>query len=216
MDDGLIDGKSCHGAIPESLVAEPDIALVPIMIDSSKWGDYRSCLTSGSGKCVVNSISLKEGEKTFLQQANWSNAMGLLIVMALMKWGEADIYERRIVIAKRSYDLLVDKVQFPAEDIIFDLNIFPVATGMEEHRRNAIDFIEGTRWVRQNLPHCSVSGGVSNVFFSFRGNDVVREAMHSAFCTMPFRRVWIWELWIRPCWRYTMPFQRICWSMWKM
>ena len=182
MDDGLIDGKAAMVQFLNLLVAEPDIARVPIMIDSSKWEIIEAALQVVQGKCVVNSISLKEGEKTFLQQAKLIKRYGAaLIVMAFDEVGQADTYERRIAIAKRSYDLLVDKVQFPAEDIIFDLNIFPVATGMEEHRRNAIDFIEGTRWVRQNLPHCSVSGGVSNVSFSFRGNDVVREAMHSAF-----------------------------------
>ncbi len=182
MDDGLIDGRAAMVKFLNLIVAEPDISRVPIMIDSSKWEIIEAGLQVVQGKCVVNSISLKEGEEEFLRQAKLIRRYGAaVIVMAFDETGQADNYERRIEIAKRSYDLLVKKVNFPPEDIIFDLNIFPVATGMDEHRRNAIDFIEGTRWVKENLPHCSVSGGVSNVSFSFRGNDVVREAMHSVF-----------------------------------
>ena len=139
-------------------------------------------LQVAQGKCVVNSISLKEGEEEFIKHAKAIKRYGAaVIVMAFDEVGQADNYARRIEIAKRSYDVLVNRVKFPPEDIIFDLNIFPVATGMDEHRKNAIDFIEATRWVRTNLPYCSVSGGVSNVSFSFRGNNVVREAMHSVF-----------------------------------
>ncbi len=182
MDDGLIDGKQAMVKFLNLIVAEPDIARVPIMIDSSKWEIIEAGLQVVQGKCVVNSISLKEGEEEFLRQANLIRRYGAaVIVMAFDEVGQADNLERRIEIAKRSYDILTEKVKFPPEDIIFDLNIFPVATGMEEHRRNAVDFIEGTRWVRTHLPHCSVSGGVSNVSFSFRGNDIVREAMHSVF-----------------------------------
>ena len=182
MDDGLIDGKTAMVEFLNLIVAEPDIARVPIMIDSSKWEIIEAGLQVVQGKCVVNSISLKEGEEEFLRQAKLIRRYGAaVIVMAFDETGQADTFDRRIEIAERSYNLLVEKVRFPPEDIIFDLNIFPVATGMEEHRRNAIDFIEGTRWVKENLPHCSVSGGVSNVSFSFRGNDVVREAMHSVF-----------------------------------
>ena len=182
MDDGLIDGKKAMVKFLSLVVAEPDIARVPIMIDSSKWEILEAGLQTVQGKCVVNSISLKEGEEEFIRQARLIRRYGAaVIVMAFDEVGQADNYERRIEIAKRSYDILVNKVQFPAEDIIFDLNIFPVATGMEEHKRNAVDFIEATRWVRENLPHCSVSGGVSNVSFSFRGNNRVREAMHSVF-----------------------------------
>ncbi len=182
MDDGLIDGKDAMVKFLNLVVAEPDISRVPIMIDSSKWEIIEAGLQVVQGKCVVNSISLKEGEATFLQQAKLIKRYGAaVIVMAFDEVGQADNLDRRIEIAKRSYDLLVNEIHFPPEDIIFDLNIFPVATGMDEHRRNAIDFIEGTRWVRANLPYCSVSGGVSNVSFSFRGNDVVREAMHSVF-----------------------------------
>ncbi len=182
MDDGLIDGKKAMVKFLNLIVAEPDIARVPIMIDSSKWEILEAGLQVVQGKCVVNSISLKEGEQQFLHQATLIKRYGAaVIVMAFDEVGQADNYERRIEIAQRSYTLLVKKVGFAPEDIIFDLNIFPVATGMDEHKRNALDFIEATKWVRENLPHCSVSGGVSNVSFSFRGNNPVREAMHSVF-----------------------------------
>ncbi|EDM45742.1 methionine synthase I [unidentified eubacterium SCB49] len=182
MDDGLIDGKEAMVTFLNLVIAEPDIARVPIMIDSSKWEIIEAGLQVVQGKCVVNSISLKEGEAAFIHQAKLIKRYGAaVIIMAFDEVGQADNYERRCEIAKRSYSLLVDQVNFPPEDIIFDLNIFPVATGMVEHRKNAIDFIEATRWVKQNLPHCSVSGGVSNVSFSFRGNNTVREAMHSVF-----------------------------------
>ena len=182
MDDGLIEGKEAMVKFLNLVVAEPDIARVPIMIDSSKWEIIEAGLQVVQGKCVVNSISLKEGEEEFITHAKKIKRYGAaVIVMAFDEVGQADNYERRIEIAKRSYDILVNKVNFPPEDIIFDLNIFPVGTGMDEHRKNAIDFIEGTRWVKENLPHCSVSGGVSNVSFSFRGNNPVREAMHSVF-----------------------------------
>lgn len=182
MDDGLIEGKEAMVKFLNLVVAEPDIARVPIMIDSSKWEIIEAGLQVVQGKCVVNSISLKEGEEEFIDHAKKIRRYGAaVIVMAFDETGQADNYERRIEIAKRSYDILVNKVKFPPEDIIFDLNIFPVGTGMDEHKRNAIDFIEGTRWVKENLPHCSVSGGVSNVSFSFRGNNPVREAMHSVF-----------------------------------
>lgn len=182
FDDGLLDGKYCMVKFLNLIASEPDIARIPIMIDSSKWEILEAGLQVVQGKCVVNSISLKEGEKEFIRQAKTIKRYGAAaVVMAFDEVGQADNLERRIEIAKRSYDILVNEVGFPPEDIIFDLNIFPVATGMEEHRRNALDFIEGTRWVRENLPHVSVSGGVSNVSFSFRGNDAVREAMHSVF-----------------------------------
>ena len=182
MDDGLIEGKEAMIRFLNLIAAEPDICRVPIMIDSSKWEIINAGLQVVQGKCVVNSISLKEGEEKFIWEANQIKRYGAaVIVMAFDEVGQADNYERRLEIAQRSYNILVDKVRFPSEDIIFDLNIFPVATGMDEHRRNAIDFIEATRWVRQNLENASVSGGVSNVSFSFRGNDGVREAMHSVF-----------------------------------
>jgi len=182
MDDGLIDGKEAMVKFLNLVISEPDISRVPIMIDSSKWEIIEAGLQVVQGKCVVNSISLKEGEEQFIHHAKLIKRYGAaVIVMAFDEVGQADTYERRIEIAKRSYDVLVNKVNFAPEDIIFDLNIFPVATGMDEHRLNAIDFIEATRWVRENLPHVSVSGGVSNVSFSFRGNNPVREAMHSVF-----------------------------------
>jgi len=182
FDDGLIDGKASMIKFLNLIASEPDIARIPLMIDSSKWEILEAGLQVAQGKCVVNSISLKGGEEEFIKQAKAIKRYGAaVIVMAFDELGQADTYERRIEISKRSYDILVNRLNFPAEDIIFDLNIFPVATGMDEHRRNAIDFIEATRWVRQNLPYASVSGGVSNVSFSFRGNDTVREAMHSVF-----------------------------------
>jgi 5-methyltetrahydrofolate--homocysteine methyltransferase len=182
FDDGLIDGKASMIKFLNLIASEPDIARIPLMIDSSKWEILEAGLQVAQGKCVVNSISLKGGEEEFIKQAKAIKRYGAaVIVMAFDEVGQADTYERRIEISKRSYDILVNRLNFPAEDIIFDLNIFPVATGMDEHRRNAIDFIEATRWVRQNLPYASVSGGVSNVSFSFRGNDTVREAMHSVF-----------------------------------
>ncbi|WP_185226513.1 methionine synthase [Chryseobacterium indologenes] len=182
FDDGLIDGKASMIKFLNLIASEPDIARIPIMVDSSKWEILEAGLQVAQGKCVVNSISLKEGEQEFIHHAKAIKRYGAaVIVMAFDEVGQADSYERRIEISKRSYDILVNQLGFPAEDIIFDLNIFPVATGMDEHRRNAIDFIEATRWVRQNLPCASVSGGVSNVSFSFRGNDTVREAMHSVF-----------------------------------
>ena len=182
MDDGLIDGKEAMVKFLNLVIAEPDISRVPIMIDSSKWEIIEAGLQVVQGKCVVNSISLKEGEEQFVHQAKLIKRYGAaVIVMAFDEVGQADNYERRIEIAKRSYDVLVDKVGFAPEDIIFDLNIFPVATGMDEHKLNALDFIKATKWVRENLPHANVSGGVSNVSFSFRGNNPVREAMHSVF-----------------------------------
>jgi 5-methyltetrahydrofolate--homocysteine methyltransferase len=182
FDDGLIDGKEAMIRFLNLIAAEPDICRVPIMIDSSKWEIIEAGLQVVQGKCVVNSISLKEGEAKFIAEAKLVKRYGAaVIIMAFDEVGQADNYDRRIEIAKRSYDILVDIVHFPSEDIIFDLNIFPVATGMDEHKRNALDFIEATRWVRQNLPNVSVSGGVSNVSFSFRGNNGVREAMHSVF-----------------------------------
>ncbi len=182
FDDGLLDGKSAMVKFLNLIASEPDISRIPIMIDSSKWEILEAGLQVVQGKCVVNSISLKGGEEEFKNEAKKIKRYGAaVIVMAFDEEGQADNYARRIEICKRSYDILVNEIGFPSEDIIFDLNIFPVATGMEEHRRNALDFIEATKWVRENLPNVSVSGGVSNVSFSFRGNDNVREAMHSVF-----------------------------------
>lgn len=182
FDDGLLDGKAAMVKFLNLIASEPDISRIPIMIDSSKWEILEAGLQVVQGKCVVNSISLKGGEEEFKNQAKKIKRYGAaVIVMAFDEEGQADNYDRRIQICKRSYDILVNEIGFPSEDVIFDLNIFPVATGMEEHRRNALDFIEATKWVRENLPNVSVSGGVSNVSFSFRGNDNVREAMHSVF-----------------------------------
>ncbi len=182
MDEGMLDGELAMTKFLNLIASEPDISRVPIMIDSSKWEIIEAGLKVVQGKSVVNSISLKEGEEAFIHHAKLIKRYGAAaIVMAFDEIGQADNYERRIEICQRSYDILVNKVHFPPQDIIFDLNIFPVATGMEEHRLNALDFFRGTKWVRENLPHAHISGGVSNVSFSFRGNDVVREAMHSVF-----------------------------------
>lgn len=182
FDDGLLDGKFAMVKFLNLIASEPDISRIPIMIDSSKWEILEAGLQVVQGKSVVNSISLKEGEEEFIHHAKTIKRYGAaVIVMAFDENGQADNYDRRIEICTRSYRILTEIVKFPSEDIIFDLNIFPVATGMDEHRRNALDFIEATKWVRENLPNVSVSGGVSNVSFSFRGNDNVREAMHSVF-----------------------------------
>ncbi|RAR74152.1 methionine synthase [Flavobacterium aciduliphilum] len=182
MDEGMLDGVYAMTKFLNLIAAEPDIARVPVMIDSSKWEIIEAGLKVIQGKGVVNSISLKEGKEAFVHHAKLIKRYGAaVIVMAFDEVGQADTYERRIEICKRSYDILVNEVHFPAEDIIFDPNIFPVATGMEEHKLNALDFFRATKWIRENLPYAGVSGGVSNVSFSFRGNDKVREAMHSAF-----------------------------------
>ena len=182
MDEGMLDGQYAMTKFLNLIAAEPDISRVPIMIDSSKWDIIEAGLKVVQGKSVVNSISLKEGEEQFIHHAKLIKRYGAAaIIMAFDEVGQADNFDRRVEICQRSYDILVNKVGFPPQDIIFDLNIFPVATGMEEHRLNALDFFRGTKWVRENLPHAHISGGVSNVSFSFRGNDTVREAMHSVF-----------------------------------
>ncbi len=182
MDEGMLDGVYAMTKFLNLIAAEPDIARVPVMIDSSKWEIIEAGLKVVQGKAVVNSISLKEGEAVFIHHAKLIKRYGAaVIVMAFDEVGQADNYQRRIEICKRSYDILVKQVGFPAEDIIFDPNIFPVATGMDEHKLNALDFFQATKWIRENLPFANISGGVSNVSFSFRGNDKVREAMHSVF-----------------------------------
>jgi len=164
------------------IAAEPDIARVPVMIDSSKWEVIEAGLKCVQGKPVVNSISLKEGEAEFLRQAKLARRYGAaVVVMCFDEKGQADTLERKTGIARRCYDLLVDRVGFPPEDIIIDPNVFAVATGIEEHNNYAVDFIEATRWIRAHLPGAKVSGGISNVSFSFRGNEPVREAIHTVF-----------------------------------
>jgi 5-methyltetrahydrofolate--homocysteine methyltransferase len=182
LDEGMLDSEAAMVKFLNLIAAEPDIARVPIMIDSSKWSVIEAGLKCVQGKAIVNSISMKEGEAKFIEQAHKVKQYGAaVIVMAFDEVGQADTLQRRIDICKRAYDILVNVVHFPAQDIIFDPNIFPVATGMEEHRKNAVDFFEATKWIKHNLPHAKVSGGVSNVSFSFRGNDIVREAIHSSF-----------------------------------
>ncbi|MCA4791610.1 methionine synthase [Myroides odoratimimus] len=182
MDEGLLDGVHCMTNFLNLIASEPDIAKVPIMIDSSKWEIIEAGLRVVQGKAIVNSISLKEGEELFIEHAKLIKRYGAAsVVMAFDEKGQADSLERRIEICQRSYDILVNQVNFAPQDIIFDPNIFPVATGMEEHNNNALDFFNATKWIRENLPYANVSGGVSNVSFSFRGNNKVREAMHAAF-----------------------------------
>src|SRR5215217_7911608 len=182
MDEGLLDSEKAMVTFLNLVAAEPDIARVPVMVDSSKFSVIEAGLKCLQGKPVVNSISLKEGEAAFIEHAKTVKRYGAaVVVMAFDEQGQADTFERKCTIAKRAYDILVNRVGFPPEDIIFDPNIFAIATGLEEHNNYGVDFIEVTRWIRQNLPHAHISGGVSNLSFSFRGNEPVREAMHSVF-----------------------------------
>jgi 5-methyltetrahydrofolate--homocysteine methyltransferase len=182
MDEGMLDSKAAMVKFLNLMASEPEISRVPVMIDSSKWEVIEAGLKCLQGKGIVNSISMKAGEEEFIRQAKLVKRYGAaVVVMAFDEQGQADTFERRISICKRAYDILVDIVKFPPQDIIFDPNIFPVATGIDEHRNYAIDFFRAAKWIRANLPHVHVSGGVSNVSFSFRGNQKVREAMHSAF-----------------------------------
>jgi 5-methyltetrahydrofolate--homocysteine methyltransferase len=181
MDEGMLDAVKAMTHFLNLVASEPDIARVPIMIDSSKWSVIEAGLKCVQGKAIVNSISMKEGEAEFLRQAKLCRRYGAaVIVMAFDEKGQADTFARKTEICKRAYDLLVS-TGFPPEDIIFDPNIFAIATGIEEHNNYAVDFIEATRWIKQNLPHAKISGGVSNVSFSFRGNDPAREAIHTVF-----------------------------------
>ncbi|MGQ8335763.1 methionine synthase [Sunxiuqinia sp. A32] len=182
LDDAMLDAKKEMVTFLNLLMAEPDIAKLPVMVDSSKWDVIEAGLKCLQGKAIVNSISMKEGEEQFLEQASKIKRYGAaVVVMAFDEKGQADSYERRIEICERAYKLLTEKIGFPAEDIIFDPNILTIGTGMEEHNNYAVDFIESIRWIKANLPHAKTSGGVSNVSFSFRGNNLVREAIHSVF-----------------------------------
>src|SRR5690606_31235996 len=180
MDEGMLDAEKAMVRFLNLIAGEPDIARVPIMVDSSRWEVIEAGLKCIQGKPIVNSISLKEGEEEFLHKARLCMRYGAaVVIMAFDETGQADTQERKQEICERSYRLLVDKLGFPPQDIIFDPNIFAVATGIEEHNNYAVDFIEATRWIHANLPYAGVSGGVSNVSFSFRGNNPVREAIHS-------------------------------------
>jgi 5-methyltetrahydrofolate--homocysteine methyltransferase len=182
MDEGMLDSEVVMTKFLNLIASEPDIAKLPIMIDSSKWSVIEAGLKCTQGKSIVNSISLKEGEQAFLERAKLVRRYGAaVIVMAFDENGQADTYEKKIAICERAYKLLTEKIGFPSHDIIFDPNILTVATGLEEHNNYAVDFINATKWIKENLPGALVSGGVSNVSFSFRGNDTVREAIHSAF-----------------------------------
>src|SRR5712672_486220 len=182
MDEGMIDSEAAMTRFLRLVGSEPEIARIPIMIDSSKWSVIEAGLKCVQGKAVVNSISLKNGEEEFLRHAQLIRRYGAAaIVMAFDEKGQADSFQRKSEICARAYNLLTQRAEFPANDIIFDPNILTVATGLEEHRNYAVDFIEATRWIKKNLPATRVSGGISNISFSFRGNNAVREAMHAAF-----------------------------------
>ncbi|SHI37776.1 methionine synthase (B12-dependent) [Hymenobacter daecheongensis DSM 21074] len=182
MDEGMLDSEQAMTTFLHLIASEPDISRVPLMIDSSKWSVLEAGLKCVQGKSIVNSISLKEGEDAFRRHARTVRQYGAaVVVMAFDETGQADTYEKKIAVCKRSYDILVNEVGFPAQDIIFDPNILTVGTGLEEHRTYAVDFIEAVRWIKANLPGALTSGGISNISFSFRGNDTVREAIHSAF-----------------------------------
>src|SRR5919107_850745 len=182
MDDALLDGKQAMTTFLNLLQSEPDIAKIPVMIDSSKFEIIEAGLKCVQGKCIVNSISLKEGEEKFIEQAIICQSYGAsVIVMAFDENGQADTLEKRVSISEKAYDILTEQVGFLPQDIIFDPNIFAIATGIEEHNNYAVDFIEATRILKQKMPLAKISGGVSNVSFSFRGNDHVREAIHSVF-----------------------------------
>jgi 5-methyltetrahydrofolate--homocysteine methyltransferase len=182
MDEGMIDGVAAMHRFLNLIASEPDICKVPVMVDSSKWEVIETGLKCLQGKGIVNSISLKEGEEKFLHHAKLVHRYGAaVVVMAFDELGQADSFERKISVCKRAYNLLVEKVGFPPQDIIFDPNVLTVGTGLEEHANYAVDFIRATKWIKENLPHAKVSGGISNISFSFRGNNAVREAMHSAF-----------------------------------
>src|SRR5579862_2122077 len=182
MDDALLDGEKAMQTYLNLLQSEPDIAKIPIMIDSSKFSIIEAGLKCVQGKCIVNSISMKEGIEKFIEQAIICKSYGAaVIVMAFDEKGQADTLERRVTICEKAYNILTQEVGYEGEDIIFDPNIFAIATGIEEHNNYGVDFIEATRWIRANLPGAHVSGGVSNLSFSFRGNDPVREAIHTVF-----------------------------------
>src|SRR5947208_11867878 len=182
MDEGLLDSEQAMVTFLNLIASEPDIARVPVMIDSSKFRIIEAGLKCVQGKGVVNSISMKEGEAEFVKHAKTVRRHGAaVVVMAFDEKGQADTLQRKCAISKRAYDILVNQVGFPPEDIIFDPNIFAVATGIEEHNNYGVDFIEAARWIRANLPGVHISGGVSNLSFAFRGNEPVREAMHSVF-----------------------------------
>jgi len=182
IDDAMLDAEHEMVNFLHLMMSEPDIAKVPVMIDSSRWNVIEAGLQCVQGKSIVNSISLKEGEEIFIKQARKIRNYGAaVVVMAFDEKGQAATFERKIEICSRAYKILTEQVHFPPEDIIFDPNILTIGTGMEEHNNYAVDFIKTVEWIKANLPYAKVSGGVSNLSFSFRGNDVVREAIHSAF-----------------------------------
>jgi len=228
MDEAMLDSHAAMVRFLNLIASEPEISRVPIMIDSSKWSVIEAGLKCIQGKGIVNSISLKEGEAIFKHQATLVRRYGAAaVVMAFDEKGQADTCQRKIDICQRAYRILVDEVGFPPEDIIFDPNVFAIATGIEEHDNYAVDFINATRWIKHNLPGAKVSGGVSNVSFSFRGNEAVREAIHTVFlyhaiqpstrcfCTTPSRRAWTWASSTPAWWACTTTSSRCCASVSK-
>ena len=204
MDEGMIDGVAAMDRFLKLVASEPDISRVPVMVDSSKWEVIEAGLKCVQGKAIVNSISLKEGEEAFVEHARLCRKYGAAaVVMAFDEDGQADSLDRRKAICERAYRILVDEVGFPPEDIIFDPNVFAVATGIDEHASYGLDFIEATRWIKENLPGAKVSGGISNVSFSFRGNNPVREAIHAVFLYHAIRRVSTWASSTPARWRST-------------
>lgn len=182
MDDALIDAEKAMVTFLNYLMSGPDIARIPIMIDSSKWSVIEAGLKCLQGKCIVNSISLKEGEETFIEHARKIRKYGAaVVVMAFDEQGQADTFERRIAVCRRAYNILTNIVDFPPWDIIFDPNVLAIATGMDEHNNYAVDYIRAVKWIKNNLPHARTSGGISNLSFSFRGNDKIRQAIHAVF-----------------------------------
>jgi 5-methyltetrahydrofolate--homocysteine methyltransferase len=216
MDEAMLDSKAAMVRFLNLIASEPDIAKVPVMVDSSKWDVIEAGLRCLQGKGIVNSISMKEGVEEFKKHAKLVKRYGAAaVVMAFDEKGQADTFARKIEICERAYRILVDEVGFPPEDIIFDPNIFAVATGIEEHNNYGVDFIEATRWIKQNLPGAKVSGGVSNVSFSFRGNDPVREAIHTVFLYHAIRRAWTWAS-STPAWSAcTTTWSPSCASAWR-
>ena len=215
MDEGMLDSKAAMEKFLRLIAGESEIARVPMMVDSSKWEIIEAGLKCIQGKGIVNSISLKEGEEKFIAQARLVRRYGAaVVVMAFDESGQADTYERKIEVCARAYKILTEQVGFPPQDIIFDPNILTVGTGIEEHNNYAVNFIEATRWIKQNLPLAKVSGGVSNISFSFRGNNPVREAMHAAFLYHAIKAGMDMGIVNAGSSRYTRRFRRTC-SNWS-
>jgi 5-methyltetrahydrofolate--homocysteine methyltransferase len=210
MDEGMLDSEAAMTKFLNLLEAEPDISKLPIMVDSSKWSVIEAGLKCLQGKGIVNSISLKEGEDAFKEHARKVLSYGAaVIVMAFDEKGQADTFERRIEICKRAYKILTEEIGFPPQDIIFDPNILAIATGIEEHNNYAVDYIEATRWIKQNLPFAKISGGVSNLSFHFVVTILFEKQCIQHFCFMQYKQEWIWELLMLVSLKFMKKFQKI-------